>query len=289
MARWPQREHSSRCPPSAAVRQRSMAVNNFRCSRFNHERLNSMKFRPALRTKSATSSGGRCISRRDQFWRLASAHPGTRGGTEMKLRKMEVNRGFLQIAMTEQNLNGAQIRSGFEQVRRETVPQGVRMNLQTEPRPFGCFPASLPDHFRVDGRFPRVPPVAGEQPDLRSAPKSAPERSEFLQQLRTKHDISIFAALAALHVNDHPLTIDVADLQTSQLGTSQSGGVERHQEHAVERSGSRIDELGHRSRTEDLGKSENLSRIGCFSNRPGFLERRHEKESKCSSSLVHGV
>ena len=36
---------------------------------------------------------------------------GTRGGTEVELRKMEVNRGFLQIAMTEQNLNGAQIRS----------------------------------------------------------------------------------------------------------------------------------------------------------------------------------
>src|SRR5579863_1031813 len=207
----------------------------------------------------------------------------------MKLRKMEVNRGFLQIAMTEQNLNGAQIRSGFEQVRCETVPQGVRMNLKAQPGPFGCFSASLPDHFRVDGRLPGVPSVAGEQPDLRSSPKSAPEGSEFLQQLRTEHDISIFAALAALHVNDHPLTVDVADLQTSQLGTPQSGGVERHQEHAVERSGCRIDEQGHLFRTEDLGKSENLSRVGCFGNRPALLECRDEKETKCSSSLVYGI
>jgi hypothetical protein len=32
----------------------------------------------------------------------------------MELGTMEVNRGFLQIAMTEQDLNGAQIRSGLE-------------------------------------------------------------------------------------------------------------------------------------------------------------------------------
>jgi hypothetical protein len=47
--------------------------------------------------------------------------------------------------------------------------------------------------------------IAGEQPDLGPSPQSAPESSELLQQLRTEHDVSIFAALAALHVNDHPL------------------------------------------------------------------------------------
>ena len=59
---------------------------------------------------------------------------------------MEVDGGFLQIAMTEQNLNGAQIRSGFEQVRREAVPQGVRMNL-IDPAPLvwplACKPCQI--------------------------------------------------------------------------------------------------------------------------------------------------
>ena len=61
MTRCPQRTHASRWPPSAAVRQRSMAVNTFKWSRFNHERLRSMKFRPALRTISAISRDGRFI------------------------------------------------------------------------------------------------------------------------------------------------------------------------------------------------------------------------------------
>ena len=58
MTRCPQRTHASRWPPSAAVRQRSMAVNTFKWSRFSQERLRSMKARPALRTRSATSRGG---------------------------------------------------------------------------------------------------------------------------------------------------------------------------------------------------------------------------------------
>lgn len=36
----------------------------------------SMKFRPTLRSRSATSNGSRCITRLGQFRRPASAHPG---------------------------------------------------------------------------------------------------------------------------------------------------------------------------------------------------------------------
>src|SRR5271169_5096700 len=53
--------HSSRCPPKAAVRQRAMARNTLRCCQVIHLRLRSMKGRPAARTRSATSRGGRFI------------------------------------------------------------------------------------------------------------------------------------------------------------------------------------------------------------------------------------
>ena len=61
MARYPQREHSSRCPPSAAVRQRSMAAKTLRCWAVSQERLRSMNLCPATRMRSATSKDGRFI------------------------------------------------------------------------------------------------------------------------------------------------------------------------------------------------------------------------------------
>ena len=39
-----------------------------------------------------------------------------------------------------------------------------------------------------------------------------------LQQNGTEHDVPILTALAALDVDDHPLAIDVANLQASHFG-----------------------------------------------------------------------
>src|SRR5215469_954969 len=50
--------HSSRCPPSAAVRQRTMASNTLMCFQRIHWRFRSMKAAPAMRMRSAISSAG---------------------------------------------------------------------------------------------------------------------------------------------------------------------------------------------------------------------------------------
>jgi hypothetical protein len=47
----------------------------------------------------------------------------------MPLREMQVDGSDLEVSMTEQYLNGAQVGSGFEQVCGETMAQGVRMDL----------------------------------------------------------------------------------------------------------------------------------------------------------------
>src|ERR1700694_4194633 len=60
-ASCPHFEHASTCPPSAAVRQRRIAFNTFRCSHVSHFRLFSKKLSSAARTTSATSMGGRGI------------------------------------------------------------------------------------------------------------------------------------------------------------------------------------------------------------------------------------
>jgi hypothetical protein len=74
-----------------------------------------------------------------------------------------------------------------------------------------------------------------------------------------------------------------------QFGTPQSGRVERHQKNPVKPGWSGINEFRYLLYAEDLGKPKSLPRIGCFSNGPRFLQRRHEEESKRSSSLVDCV
>jgi hypothetical protein len=51
------------------------------------------------------------------------------GCAEMPLREMQVDGSDLEVAMAEQDLDGAQVSAGFEQVGGETMPQGVRMDL----------------------------------------------------------------------------------------------------------------------------------------------------------------
>ena len=70
MASWPHWRQRSRWPPSAAVRQCSMAKSTRRCSQVSQDRFFSMKLLPCARMISATSKGGRVhllCSLRDRF------------------------------------------------------------------------------------------------------------------------------------------------------------------------------------------------------------------------------
>ena len=64
---------------------------------------------------------------------------------------------------------------------------------------------------------------------------------EFLEQMRAKYHVAILAALTILNMDNHALGVDVGDLQMCQLGSSNSGGIESHQDNAVKRVGCRID------------------------------------------------
>src|SRR6266853_6269617 len=87
-----------------------------------------------------------------------------------------------------------------------------------------------------------VPAVAGEQPDDRFTPETAPVLAQGFEQILAEHNIAIFAALATLHMNYVAGTVDVRDLETSQFGTTETRGIQRHQQSALERRGSGFDE-----------------------------------------------
>src|ERR1035438_7738441 len=52
----------------------------------------------------------------------------TGGRAEMPLGQVQVDGSDLEVAMAEQDLNGAQVGAGFEKVCGETMPQGVGMD-----------------------------------------------------------------------------------------------------------------------------------------------------------------
>ena len=93
---------------------------------------------------------------------------------------------------------------------------------------------SVPDHLGRDGLITRVPAVASETAIAWLSSQAAPVLPESFQQLWAEHHIAVFAAFTALDVDDHALTVDVADFQCVEFGTPHSGGIERHQHSAMQ-------------------------------------------------------
>src|ERR1035438_4511180 len=89
------------------------------------------------------------------------------GRAEMPLREMQIDRCYFEVAMAEQDLNGAQVSAGFEKVGRETMAQSVGMNAPVvETSAFGGDLTGAPQDlggYRLAGC---VPAVAGEKPLL---------------------------------------------------------------------------------------------------------------------------
>jgi hypothetical protein len=61
----------------------------------------------------------------------------------MLLREVEIDGGLFEIAMTEQDLDGAEIGPHFEQVRCEAVAQGMRMDVLMLKAGRGARPADM--------------------------------------------------------------------------------------------------------------------------------------------------
>ena len=91
-------------------------------------------------------------------------------------REVHVNQGVFQIFMTEQDLNGAEIRAGFIEMCRKTVAKRVGMNAFLEAGALGGFLTCVPNGFRVDR--PILTIVAGEQPGAGFAMVETPMGAE---------------------------------------------------------------------------------------------------------------
>lgn len=109
-----------------------------------------------------------------------------------------------------------------------------------------------------------------------------PVLSQFDQQLGAEHDIAISAALAALDMKDHALAVHIPDFQARELGTSQTRGIESHQQSSTESSVGGVDELGDFFLTEYRGQAMDPFGIGRVGDAPALPERLDvEKTQSC--------
>src|ERR1017187_4668436 len=122
----------------------------------------------------------------------------------MPLRQMQVLGGGLQVAVPEQNLDGAQVGARLQQVSRPTVAQRVRGDALADAGALRGIATCNPDGFVRNGLIESgLTGAGGEQ--IESGLPPAPVLTQGFQQGWTQRQITILAALAFHHADDHPL------------------------------------------------------------------------------------
>jgi hypothetical protein len=115
--------------------------------------------------------------------------------------------------MTEQQLDGAQIGTGLQQMNGEGMPQGMWPDWFADTAPLAHFPASTIDAKRADRlAWPttRKQPLAGMG--------ALPIVSQHLEEFGRQHDIAVFPAFALFDPYDHALAVDRGWLEADRFG-----------------------------------------------------------------------
>jgi hypothetical protein len=130
--------------------------------------------------------------------------------------------------MAEQQLNGTNVGSGFQQMHCERVAHGMRADRFTDAGDMAGLLTDTVDSISGDWL---AGDITFEKPLFRS--DCPPVVAEDFQQPGREHDVPVFLSLAQFHMNDHPLAVEVVRLQADRFGNPQSGGVTGGQDGAV--------------------------------------------------------
>src|ERR1035437_588802 len=135
MTVWQQSSQRATCPPSAAVRQRSIALMTFNWPRLTWPALARRHAAPWSREMSATPQTGRDIAAGRsgrlrclgflprRLARLGQQIERALDGRDHPGGHARVARGRFELLVTERRLNKTNIGPAFEQMGRETVAQ----------------------------------------------------------------------------------------------------------------------------------------------------------------------
>src|SRR5258707_2044794 len=130
--------------------------------------------------------------------------------------------------MTQQHLDGAYVGTGFQQMDGKCAPKGMRCdrlgNMATLMRLLASLLYGESGDVAADS-------ITWEKPPF-GLVHSPPVAQDF-EELRGEHDIAIFLSFTLLDSDEHPLTVDIGDLQADRLRDPQSGGVAGRQDCAM--------------------------------------------------------
>lgn len=157
--------------------------------------------------------------------------------------------------MSQQHLDHPHIGVRFQQMRRKAVAQGVQRGGLLDPRHVlgrGECPMQLSRRDRAD------PWQAREEPAVRT--RLAPVGAQQLQQAGRQHDLAVLLALALFDMDQHPVTVDVADPEIAHLGRTKPRTVGDAESRSIlqTRSRCRHQNVGHLLHAEDHGQPPRL-------------------------------
>src|SRR5215469_4047169 len=155
---------------------------------------------------------------------------------------------------------------------REAVAEHVGIYLFLNASTASGVLTSMTWCFGVDRLIATMPAVSGEEPNGFFA-QAPPVCTEFFKQNGTEHHVAVLATFAALDVNHHSSAVDVVDLEARKLSVANAGGVEGHQNGAIEGSRCGIDELRHFFLAENGGQEMGLLRIRSIRDTPPSFQR----------------
>jgi hypothetical protein len=128
--------------------------------------------------------------------------------------------------MAEQDLNGPNVRSRFQQVYSERVAHRMGTYRFPNVRDPTSLPARQFDSPYGDGL---AGSIALKQP-VPLWPYSSPIGAQRFQQSGRQHDVAVLLTLALFNANHHSVTVDISGLQLNRFRDAQSCGVARGQD-----------------------------------------------------------
>src|SRR5216684_6218346 len=213
-------------PPSAAVRQLSIADITFNWPRLTWPALARRHAGPWPRKMSATSNDGRDTSSLASGGRLSSlelqcnmfqrAHhlPDRLGGDA------RIERRGIELGVPEQDLDHSNIDVLFQQMGGEAMPQGVERYALVD---LGSVGSGMTGAIELARRQRVHPVLSRKQPAFRSC--RPPPGSQQFEQMWRQHHVAVFAAFALFDADHHPFAVDVADLERDHFGGAQTSPV----------------------------------------------------------------
>src|SRR5215469_5187971 len=173
---------------------------------------------PRWRKMSATSTAGRDNGRASaghlQQQVERARHLAERGDGDAG-----VERGRVELLMSQQNLDDPNIGLLLQEMRGKAVPQRVNTDTLDNAGALCCH-ANEPVELALTHVLSTVareqPGLAATHPSLLA--RSAPPFTQYIEQVGRENDIPILLALALLDPDNHSVTIDVGELQRYNLG-----------------------------------------------------------------------